>query len=254
MNDPMILALEDLTLGYERHPAVHHVSMVLRRGERVALVGPNGGGKSTLLRGLLGELPPLSGDIHWFDRRARVAYLPQRQNIDRDFPLSVFRFAALGLWPTHGVLGRVRIVDRQRIQRALERVGLGDRSQQPISALSGGQFQRLLFARLLLQEADVLLLDEPFAGIDEATIEDLLDLLVDLNQRGVTVLAVLHDLNRVTQYFPRCWLLARELIAAGATAEVLTDEHLRRARHQSLRIEPDAPLCHRSPAAMTTVP
>lgn len=239
----MLISLADLTLGYERHPAVHHVTVGIERGEQVALVGPNGGGKSTLLRGLVGELPPLSGQVTWSEPAIRTAYLPQRHLIDRDFPLLVWQFAAFGLWRERGVLGRLREQDRRRIDDALVRVGLEGQSSQTIAALSGGQFQRLLFARLLLQDAELMLLDEPFAGVDEATTTELLDLLTDLNRQGVTILAVMHELQRVAQHFPRCWLLARRLVAAGPTSAVLTPAHLAEAWATPLVVDAQAPVC-----------
>ncbi len=155
----------------------------------------------------------------------------------------VWQFAAFGLWRERGVLGRLRKQDRRRIDDALARVGLQGQSSQTIAALSGGQFQRLLFARLLLQDAELLLLYEPFAGVDEATTTDLLDLLTALNRQGVTILAVMHELQRVAQHFPRCWLLARGLVASGPTSAVLTPAHLAQALATQLVVDERAPLC-----------
>ncbi|MDY0011618.1 MAG: ABC transporter ATP-binding protein [Rhodocyclaceae bacterium] len=245
-----MIRLENLTLGYERHPAVHHLNLTITKGDLVAVVGPNGAGKSTLLKGLAGEIPPLGGHIHMgIEGRHGVAYLPQKSEIDTDFPLSVFDLVALGLWRETGPFGRLGSAGADRIRQALAAVGLEGFERRPIGTLSGGQFQRARFARLLLQDAPIVLLDEPFAAIDTRTTEDLMRLVLDWHCNGRTVLAVLHDLEEVRRHFPTCLLVAREPIAFGDTARVLSRDNLKAARRRSEVFDDHAPVCRRDPEA-----
>lgn len=219
--------LHDLTLGYDRHPAVHHLHGQIAPGEMIAVVGPNGAGKSTLLKAMVGMLKPLSGRID-VARGQRVAYLPQSAEIDRSFPLSVYDLVAMGLWDNAGILGSIRAGGR--IAAALAAVGLTGFEARPIGTLSGGQMQRALFARLLLQDAGLILLDEPFAAIDTRTTADLLALVQRWHGEKRTVVAVLHDMDTVRRAFPRTLLLAREVVGWGDTAHVLTPDNLQKAR------------------------
>jgi zinc/manganese transport system ATP-binding protein len=242
----MGLTIRDLTLGYDRHPAVHHLDLDLRRGSLTAVVGPNGAGKSTLLKGLTGELTPLDGRI---DRgAARLAYLPQLSDVDRSFPVAVGAFVAMGFWPRVGAFGRIARGEAARVADALAAVGLSGFERRPISALSGGQVQRVMFARLLLQDADLILLDEPFTALDARTAAELLQVVKRWHGEGRTVLAVLHDLDAVRAHFPETLLLAREKVAHGATAEVLTAENLFRARRMSEAFDENAAVCQRGAA------
>lgn len=237
----MALRIRDLTLGYDRHPAVHHLDLDLAPGSLTAVVGPNGAGKSTLLKGLTGELAPLEGRID--QRVARLAYLPQLSEVDRSFPIAVGAFVAMGLWHRVGAFGRVSGKDAARVAEALAAVGLTGFDQRPISALSGGQVQRVMFARLLLQDADLILLDEPFTALDTKTAADLLAVVQRWHGEGRTVLAVLHDIESVRRHFPETLLLAREKVAHGATAQVLTAENLFRARQMSEAFDDNANVC-----------
>ncbi len=222
------LALQGVSLGYEREPAVRRLDAAFAAGSLTALVGPNGAGKTTLLKGLVGELKPLEGRI---DLPARdVAYLPQQSAIDRSFPITVTELVAMGLWGRLGAFGGVTRTHRRRIAEALAAVGLTGFERRSIATLSGGQMQRVLFARLLLQEADVLLLDEPFTAIDTRTASDLLGIISRWHREGKTIIAVLHDLETVRMHFPRALLLARDLVAHGDTHSVLTAENLMQAR------------------------
>ncbi|MCJ2094223.1 ABC transporter ATP-binding protein [Methylobacterium sp. J-072] len=233
------IRLVGLTLGYDRHPAVHHLSGTVRAGDLLALVGPNGAGKSTLLKGMAGEIRCLEGRI---DRSGDLAYMPQADEIDRSFPLSVMDLAGMGLWRK---AGSWRSLERWRpeIGAALDAVGLGGFEARPISTLSGGQFRRALFARLILQDCPVVLLDEPFTGIDNRTVDDLLVLIRLWHGQGRTVVAALHDLAQVREHFPTTLLLAREAVAWGPTARVLTPENLARARNLSEAWDEDAAVC-----------
>ncbi|MGP0090809.1 MAG: metal ABC transporter ATP-binding protein, partial [Xanthobacteraceae bacterium] len=168
------LQFRDLTLGYERHPAVHHLTGAVAQGAMIAVVGPNGAGKSTLFKGVVGLLKPLAGQIERGGLAARdLAYLPQVAEIDRSFPINVYDMVAMGLWRQAGLFGRVDRAARDKIEAAIGTVGLAGFEERAISSLSGGQMQRMLFARLLLQDSPVMVLDEPFNAIDAKTAADL---------------------------------------------------------------------------------
>jgi zinc/manganese transport system ATP-binding protein len=242
------LRFDDVTLGYDRHPAVHHLTGEIAEGSLTALVGPNGGGKSTLLKAVTGTLTPLSGTITRGADRRDIAYLPQAAEIDRSFPISVFDFVSTGLWTRLGLFGGVRQEERERIARALDTVGLTGFEHRPIGTLSGGQMQRALFARLLLQEAKIVLLDEPFTAIDEATVRDLVTIIARWQGEGRTVVTVLHDLDLARQHFPNAILLARECVAWGETKKVLTPDNFHRAKRLSQAPDPHASVCAREVA------
>ncbi|MDR2678906.1 MAG: ABC transporter ATP-binding protein [Zoogloeaceae bacterium] len=225
-----MIRLEGLTLGYNRNPAVRHLSLAIAPGELIAVAGPNGAGKSTLLKALAGVLPPIAGT---FSCAAPVAFLPQKTTLDTDFPISVLEFTAFGLWRELGIFRGLRAAQKMAIQQALAAVGMSDFITRPVNTLSGGQLQRVHFARLMLQNAPVMLLDEPFSALDQATKEALLHMLGDWHAAGRTLLVALHDLEDIRRHFPRCLLLGRELIAFGETAAVLTETNLIRARHMA---------------------
>lgn len=229
--DPTI-TLRDLTLGYERHPAVHHLSLRIEPGSLLAVVGPNGAGKSTLIKALAGAMKPLSGSIDGVPPSA-IAWLPQHSELDPGFPIDVREMVAMGLWREVGALGRITAQHWRRCDAALAAVGLTGFEARGLDTLSGGQLQRARFARLMLQDARVLLLDEPFAAVDQRTTADLLALLHGWQRQGRTVIAVLHDLAQVREHFPLALLLAREPVAWGPTVEVLTEANW--ARAQSFR-------------------
>lgn len=242
------LQFRDLTLGYDRHPAVHHLSGEVLPGALVAVVGPNGAGKSTLFRGIAGILKPLAGsiargDLHPYD----IAYLPQIAEIDRSFPISVFDFVGTGLWRARGAFGGLGKRDQAQVAAAIAAVGLNGFETRPIGTLSGGQTQRMLFARVLLQDARVIVLDEPFNAIDARTSADLLDLVKQWHQEKRTVLAALHDLDLVKASFPETLLLARTPVAWGATAQVLTADNLQEARRMCEAFDDTAGACVETP-------
>ena len=225
------LRFHDLTLGYERHPAVHHLDGAVEEGALLAICGPNGAGKSTLLRGIIGQLRPLGGRIERGGLDARdIAYLPQGSQVDRSFPISVYDMVCMGLWRRSGLFGGIGRADRPKVAEAIAAVGLEGFEGRPIGTLSGGQMQRTLFARLLLQDARLILLDEPFTALDAKTISDLLDLVRRWHGVRRTVLAVRHDFDLVRAHFPQTLLLARAPVAWGATAEALAPENLLKAR------------------------
>ncbi|MGU3361577.1 metal ABC transporter ATP-binding protein [Methylobacterium sp. M6A4_1b] len=241
---PGAIALHGLTLGYDRHPAVHHLDGTIPPGALLALVGPNGAGKSTLLKGIVGEIPCLQGRIERPGLDDAIAYLPQAAEIDRSFPLSVLDLVAMGLWRR---LGPWRSTRRHQaaLLEALAAVGLAGFEKRLIGTLSGGQFQRALFARLIVQDARVLLLDEPFTGVDGRTTADLLALVRTWHGQGRTIVAALHDLAQVRSHFPQTLLLAREAVAWGVTDRVLTAPNLARAQSLSEAWDEDAAVCGR---------
>jgi len=238
------LRFHNLTLGYDRHPAVHHLDGIVSEGALVAVVGPNGAGKSTLFKGIAGTLKPLAGAIMRDGIEGRgVAYLPQAPDIDRSFPIGVYDMVAMGLWRSRGVLGGITGKDHYAIEAAIAAVGLTGFERRPIGTLSGGQMQRMLFARLVAQDARLILLDEPFAAIDARTSAELLALVQRWHGEGRTVLAALHDVDLVRATFPETLLLAREPVAWGPTREVLTPENLNKARRMCEAFDEAAEAC-----------
>jgi zinc/manganese transport system ATP-binding protein len=238
------LRFNNLTLGYDRHPAVHHLSGAVDTGALMAVVGPNGAGKSTLFKGIVGMIKPLAGRIEREGLAARdIAYLPQAAEIDRSFPINVFDMVAMGLWHHTGLFGGMDKKARHRIDDAIAAVGLTGFEDRAIGTLSGGQMQRMLFARLLLQDARVIVLDEPFNAVDAKTSVDLFDLVRRWHGEKRTVLTALHDIDFVRANFPETLLLAREPVAWGNTTTVLTPENLLTARRMCEAFDEHAAEC-----------
>lgn len=240
-----VLELGDVTIAYDRHPVVHHIGGAFAKGSLTALVGPNGAGKSTLLKAIAGLLPVTAGVIRFgIDRRA-VAYLPQVVDVDRSFPVRVIDVVDFGHWRKIGALHRLGAQDRAASVAAVAAVGLAGLENQPIGQLSVGQFQRVLFARLMVQEAAVILLDEPFNAIDQKTTADLMQVVRTWQGEGRTVIAALHDLEQVRRDFPDTLLMAREMVAWGPTRQTLSDENLARARALAASWTDPAAICAR---------
>ncbi|MCZ7641843.1 MAG: ABC transporter ATP-binding protein [Pseudorhodoplanes sp.] len=240
----MQLRFRNLTLGYDRHPAVHHLDGEVASGALVAVVGPNGAGKSTLFKGVVGAIHPLSGRIERAGIDTRdIAYLPQAAEIDRTFPIHVYDMVAMGLWHRIGVFGGIGRAEHRKIRDAIAAVGLTGFERRTIGTLSGGQMQRMLFARLLLQDARLIVLDEPFNAIDSKTCADLVALVRRWHRERRTVLAALHDIDLVKAHFPETLLLAREQVAWGETAKVLTAENLIKARRMCEAFDEEAAAC-----------
>lgn len=227
-----VIELDEVSLGWRDRVALRDVSGTFAQGSLTAIVGPNGAGKSTLVRALMGQLSPLSGEIRFAsDTKDNVACLPQLGELDRSFPITVYDLVAMGAWRRTGWWKGFGSDEHARVMQALGTVGLADFSRRIIGTLSGGQLQRALFARLMLHNASVLVLDEPFAAVDRHTTEDLLKLLLDWHHEGRTVIVVLHDLDCVRNLFPETLLLAGQVVGWGPTSQVLTAENLHLARH-----------------------
>jgi zinc/manganese transport system ATP-binding protein len=238
------LEFRNVTLGYDRHPAVHHLDGKIESGALVAVVGPNGAGKSTLFKGIVGALKPLAGRIDLAGLSPHdVAYLPQAAEIDRSFPINVYDLVAMGLWRRTGAFGAVGRNERAIIEQAIAAVGLTGFEDRAIGTLSGGQVQRMLFARLLLQDARVIVLDEPFNAVDAKTSADLFALVQRWHGERRTVLTAMHDIDFVRAHFPETLLLAREPVAWGSTGMVLTPENLLIARRMCEAFDERAAEC-----------
>jgi manganese/zinc/iron transport system ATP- binding protein len=228
-----ILDVHDVTVAYHRKPVLWDVDLTLTEPRLVGVVGPNGAGKSTLLKAILGLVPLASGVVRVFGRpvaeqRRRIGYVPQRETVDWDFPVSVLDVVLMGTYGRLGWFRRPGAAERSLARDCLARVGLDQLEQQQIGQLSGGQQQRTFLARALAQRADVYFMDEPLAGVDAATEKVVFGLLRELRDRGKTVVVVHHDLRTVPQYFDHVVLLNMRLVASGPTEAVFTPENLRR--------------------------
>lgn len=240
---PAAVAVHHLTVSYRQQPALRQVNGSFSQGSLTAVIGPNGAGKSTLLKSLAGLVPL---DRHSRIERApqlRLAYLPQHSELERGFPLDVRDCVLMGLWAQTGAWGRTTAAMLARVNAALAAVGLQGLERRPLGTLSCGQLQRTLFARLLVQDAQLILLDEPFNAVDSKTTAALLTLVQQWHRQRRTVVAVLHDDSLVRAHFPQTLLLARECVAWGATAAVLTDANLQRARAMAEAWDEAATIC-----------
>lgn len=233
MREAPAIRVENLTVSYRGKPAIRNVSVTVEPGLRVGLVGPNGAGKSTLLRALVGLLTPDTGHVELFGRpvhqaRRLVAYVPQRTEVDWDYPVVVEEVVLMGRFPHVGWVRRPGPEDRRVARECLRQVGMEALAQRQIGQLSGGQQQRVFLARALAQEAPVMLLDEPFVGVDAATEEAIYALLDRLREEGRTVVVATHDLSRAQTAFDRLLLLNQHVVAYGPPAEVFRPDLLQR--------------------------
>lgn len=226
------IEVHDLTVAYRKKPVLWDIDFELPEGALVGLVGPNGAGKSTLIKAIMGLLPVLSGYVRIYGQsletqRELVGYVPQRETVDWDFPVNALDVVTMGRYGRMGLFARPSQRDHEIAMACLDKVGMADFARRQISQLSGGQQQRVFLARALTQDASIYLMDEPFAGVDAATEQAIIDLLKDLKTRQKTVMVVHHDLNTAEEYFDYIMLLNMRLVKFGPTAEVFTPENLR---------------------------
>jgi len=239
------IRLNNLTLAYERHPAVHHLNATIGQGEWLAIVGPNGAGKSTLLNAMAGLTTLHEGSIEGLCPKT-VAYLPQQAQLNKSIPITVFELVVMGLWAKLGFSKSLSGSQHKQCIDAIAVVGLQGFKHRMINTLSGGQLQRCLFARVLLQDQPVILLDEPFNAIDLKTLADLTEVIKQWHQNNRTVIMVTHDLDYVQQHCPQTLLLARECLGHGATKDILIEENLRKAKQLSEAFDERANWCAQS--------
>ncbi len=230
-SEPARLELENVGVAYDGHPILEDLSFEVPHGAQVAVVGPNGAGKSTLFKALVGLLPLRKGQIRIHglplgQHKDCVAYIPQREEVDWRFPVIVEEVVMMGRFNDYGWFGRPSEADHEAVRRSLAQMGISKLAKRSISELSGGQQQRVFLARALAQEPHILLMDEPFTGVDVSTQEATLALLQDLHARGVTVLVSTHDLNMAAERFERILLLKRRLIAYGPPEQVFTHQNI----------------------------
>jgi manganese/zinc/iron transport system ATP- binding protein len=229
----VVIQIQDLTVAYHRKPVLWDIDLSIPEGQLIAVVGPNGAGKSTLVKALLGLVPRASGRVSIYGKpyeqqRHLVGYVPQRESVDWDFPVNSLDVVAMGLYRKIGWCLPVNRTHRQTALDNLEKVGMSPYAGRQISQLSGGQQQRVFLARALAQDAQIYLMDEPFAGVDVATERAIVALLKDLKASGKTCLVVHHDLQTVTNYFDHVILLNMRVVADGPTEQVFTEDNLRK--------------------------
>ncbi|QDT77052.1 High-affinity zinc uptake system ATP-binding protein ZnuC [Gimesia maris] len=227
------LSVYDLTVAYHRKPVIWDVSFDIPPGKLIGIIGPNGAGKSTLLKAMMDLIPKASGRVQIFGKsyqknRHRVGYVPQRESVDWDFPVDALDVVTMGLYKEIGWCLPVRRKHKDRALEALDRVGIVDYARRQISQLSGGQQQRTFLARALVQNADLYLMDEPFAAVDAATEKAIVQILQEMKQAGKTALVIHHDLQTVPEYFDYVILLNMRVIDHGLTADVFTPENLQK--------------------------
>ncbi|MDO5666546.1 MAG: ABC transporter ATP-binding protein [Alcaligenaceae bacterium] len=226
-----VLRLNNVTLAWGNKTILKDINGSFKKGSFTAIVGPNGAGKSTLIKAIAGQLPLKSGEIVLADEFKReLSLLPQQTDLDRDFPMTTFDLVSMGVWCDLGPFRSLSSAQRHQIMQALVQVGLVEQAQDLIGSLSGGQLQRAFFARLLVRNAQVIILDEPFAAVDEGTQEGLLPILKQWHAEGRTILVVLHDEQLVKKLVPETLILGRGVVAWGPTAEVYTADNMQQAQ------------------------
>lgn len=228
-----IIEVHDLTVSYNKKPVLWDVDFDLPEGQLIGIIGPNGAGKSTLLKSIMGLLEPQSGYVKVWDKnieqaKSRISYVPQRESVDWDFPASVFDIALMGRYQEKGLFKRITKEDKEIALSALKQVNLTDFIHRQISELSGGQQQRTFLARALAQNADLYLMDEPFAGVDAASEASIIELLKEMKAQGKTIIVVHHDLQSAPEYFDWMIMLNTVLTANGPTSEVFNKENLQK--------------------------
>jgi manganese/zinc/iron transport system ATP- binding protein len=228
-----VLEVHDLTVSYDQSPVLWNVDLTLPSGKLIGILGPNGAGKSTLIKSIMGLVKPTSGYVKIFDKtleevRNKISYVPQRESVDWNFPASVLDVVMMGTYGKLGLFRRPGKKEKEIAQRSLDQVGMTSFVNRQISELSGGQQQRVFIARALAQEADLYLMDEPFAGVDMATETAIFQLLQEMTSSGKTILVVHHDIHSAMNYFDWIIMLNLHLVGSGPTDQVMTEELLRK--------------------------
>lgn len=236
-----VIEVHDLTVSYHKKPVLWSVDFDIPQGSIVGIIGPNGAGKSTLIKAMMDLVSISSGYVKLFDKeldevRHRISYVPQRESVDWDFPASVLDIALMGLYKQKGIFKRFTSKDKEKAMDALKLVKMEHLADRQIAQLSGGQQQRAFLARSLAQDADLYLMDEPFAGVDAATESSIIDLLRQMKTEGKTVLVIHHDLQTADDYFDWIVLLNKHLVACGPVEEVFTRELLQKTYGGQLSI------------------
>lgn len=240
MND-IAIAIKGLSVSYDRKRVLSNIYLEMERGHTFGIIGPNGAGKSTLFKAILGLLEPNAGEILINDQKIRanrknMAYVPQHSDVDMSFPATVMDVVLMGRYPYKRILSRINDQDRQLAKEALQELSIEHLHDRQIGELSGGQQQRAFLARALCQQADILLLDEPFVGVDITTEEKIIETLHRLAGEGKTILVVHHDLSTVVRYFDQVVLLNQRLVAFGDVETVFTQENIAKAYSSQLPI------------------
>lgn len=222
-----VLELRNLSLGYPELTLFKHLSLDVEAGTVLAVLGANGSGKSTFVKTLLGLMEPLAGRLNWpSDRPDEIGYLAQLTEFDRRFPIRVRDLAAMGAWRGFGMWSGLGRSGRNRVAAALEEAGIPELADRSLHTLSGGQLQRALFARVILQDAPLILLDEPFAAVDQSTEAHLLSIIRRWREEGRAVVLVVHDLSSVLDHCSHALLLGNGLATHGPVEDVLTPDQL----------------------------
>lgn len=234
MTEQWACRARNLSVAYRSDPVLRHVDFEVPVGASMGIVGPNGAGKSTLIKATLGLVPPLAGDIEFFERpldkvRARVGYMPQSTSVDWDFPTTVRDVVLMGTYGKLGWLRRPGAKERAAAAEALEQTGMTEFARRQIGELSGGQRQRVFLARTLVQKPDLYIMDEPFQGIDAKSQQAMVDVLASLKAEGKTIIIVHHDLSTVRDYCDHVTLLNKTVIASGPAEESFTRANIREA-------------------------
>lgn len=221
------ISLKNASVSYGNFLALKNISGAFKPGSLTAVVGPNGSGKTTLIKAIQGLVPLKKGNIFYHNfKPIDIAYLPQKNNLDHTFPLEVQEVVAMGLWQETGFYDSINKNHKEAISHALNKVGLNGLAYQALETLSGGQFQRMLLARLILQNKPIIILDEPFTSVDQTTYHVLIKQIIEWHQEGRLVIVVLHELDIVQNYFPETLLLLNNIVGWGATKEILTPENI----------------------------
>lgn len=231
MKNNTIIEINNLTISYSKKPVIRGISLKIPKGKIIGIIGPNGAGKSTLLKGILGLLPADNGTVlinnnKLIDNISNIAYIPQKESFDWDFPVVVKDVVMMGRYPHLSIFGRPKQKDKLIVEEALKKVEMNEFAERQIRLLSGGQQQRVFLARALAQQSEILLLDEPFVGVDAATETAIFTLMKELKNQNKTIMIVHHDLSKVPEYFDNIILINQRLIAFGKTEEVFTQELL----------------------------